>query len=109
MFPADLRLLANHWEDWPSICVSPFRQSKKKRRQQDGKEKESGKKEKEPKKITDSKSQDRVAQLKSQDGPKRGHGADGGEHTVGKIGSGTDRPDSGLTNRAESAVADDGK
>ena len=56
--------------------------------------------------MADAKSQDRVAQLKSQDGPKRGHGA---ESEVGKIGSGTDRPDSGLTNRVESAVAEDGK
>ena len=83
-----------------------FRQSKKKKRQQDGKEKDSGKKDKDPKKIADAKSQDRVAQLKSQDGPKRGHGA---ESEVGKMGSGTDRPDSGLTNRVESAVAEDGK
>ena len=57
--------------------------------------------------MADAKSQDRVTALKSQDGPKKGHEL--GEHTVGKIGSGTDRPDSGQTNRVESAVAEDNK
>ena len=80
-----------------------FRQSKKKKRQADGKEKDSGKKDKDPKKVADAQSKDRVAQLKSQDGPKRGHGVEG---EAGKLGSGTDRPDSGLTNRVESAVED---
>ena len=64
-----------------------------------------GKKSQAAGKVTDSKSNERVAQLKSQEGKK--HGGDS-DHAVGKTAS-VDRPESHATDRGESAADPDGK
>ena len=56
--------------------------------------------------MADSKSQDRVSQLKSQDG-KKGHAGDS-DHTVPKQSSIAERPGSHITERGESSGDDKG-
>ena len=81
-----------------------FRASKKKKKGAPEEKNPKDGKKSQAAKISESKSQDRVGQLKSQESKKKDGDSD--HPPVGKSGSGTERPDSHATERIESAVAD---
>ncbi len=80
-------------------------ETNKKKKRKEGKDPKDGKKSQAAGKAGDSKSQDRVTALKSQEGKKHTDS----DHQIGKSNSGTERPDSHMTERGESAMDGEGK